>query len=169
MDFDLDAIRSNEKRLRAKYGKSARDLDRESRHEPKRPEVADVSEEINELLRLRKAYNEKMQDVHNLISSMASSSFIYYPESYADNWILDADVLDYDENVRIRVENKLEEDKVQDFCSRTGLELIDIQVRGSIHNPKCSYIFSFDREEEYDPCEGCCSMIECEDCCYGNC
>ena len=166
MEFNIDKIRENENKLREKYGKSARDLDRESRHKHKRPEIADISEQMNSLLKLRKEYNEKKQEVHNLIASMESSSFIYYPDHYANNWIEDLDILDYNENIRIRVSNKLEDDKVQDFCDRTGLKLIDVEVRGSMSHPRCSYIFAFDREEEYNPCEGCCSMIECEDCCY---
>lgn len=166
MEFNIDKIRGNENKLREKYGKSARDLDRESRHERKRPEVADISEQMNSLLKLRKEYNEKKQEVHNLIASMASSSFIYYPDHYANNWIEDLDILDYNENIRIHVSNKLEDDKIQDFCDRTGLKLLDIEVRGSISHPRCYYIFTFDREEEYNPCEGCCSMIECEDCRY---
>lgn len=168
MEFNLDEIRENENKLREKYGKSARDLDRESRHEIKRPEVADISEEMNQLLKVRREYREKKQEVHRLIASMASSSFIYYPEHYANNWIKDLDILDYNENIRIRVENKLEDDKIQDFCNRTGLKLADVEVRGSLSHPHCAYIFTFNREEEYNPCEGCCRMIECEDCCYSD-
>lgn len=168
MEFDLSEIRENENKLREKYGKSARDLDRESRHEIKRPEVADISEEMNQLLKVRREYREKKQEVHRLIASMASSSFIYYPEHYANNWIEDLDILDYNENIRISVENKLEDDKIQDFCNRTGLKLADVEVRGSLSHPRCAYIFTFNREEEYNPCEGCCRMIECEDCCYSD-
>ena len=165
--FDLDSIRKNEEVLRAKYGKSARDLDRESDSRDLL-EVADISAKMNEMLRLRKEFNKKKQEVHRLTSRMAGDSFIYYPKHYADNWIEDLDILDYDENIRIEVEHKLEDDKIQDFCSRTGLQLVDIKVRGSMSHPKCAYIFSFNREEEYNPCEGCCSMIECEDCCYSD-
>ena len=165
--FDLDSIRKNEEVLRAKYGKSARDLDRE---DDRRTliEVADVSAEMNELLKLRKEFNEKKQQVHRLVAGMAGDAFIYYPDHYANNWIQDLDILDYNENIRIRTEKKLEDDKIQDFCDRTGLKLIDIEVSGSMSYPKCAYIFAFNREEEYNPCEGCCSMIECEDCCYSD-
>ena len=166
--FDLDSIRANEEVLRAKYGKSARDLDRESERGPCRAEVADISKEMNELLKLRREFNEKKQEVHHLVTSMASSSFVYYPKHYADNWIDDCDILDYNENIRIRTSGQVEDDKLQDFCDRTGLKLVDVLVSGSMSSPNCTYVFAFDREEKYNPCEGCCSMIECEDCCYSD-
>lgn len=168
MEFDLDSIRANEEVLRAKYGKSARDLDRESEYADEEViETADVSVVMKELLEAKKAFNEKKQEAHTLIACMAGDAFIYYPNGGADNWIEDVDVLDYYERISIRTMRKVEDDKLDDFCSRTGLKLLDTEVYGSLSNPDVKYIFGFERDDEYDPCEGCCRLIECEDCSNG--
>ena len=66
MEFDLDTIRANEERLRAKYGKSARDLDKESEYADERfIETADVSAVMKELLEVKKAFNAKKQEAHS--------------------------------------------------------------------------------------------------------
>ena len=100
MEFDLDSIRANEEVLRAKYGKSARDLDRESDYADERLiETADVSAMMKELLEVKKAFNAKKQEVHRLVTCMAGDAFIYYPNCGADNWIEDVDILDYYERI----------------------------------------------------------------------
>ena len=165
MKFDLDTIRANEERLRAKYGKSARDLDKESEHADERfIETADVSTVMKELLEAKKAFNAKKQEAHSLITHMAGDAFIYYPEGGADNWIEDIEVLDYCERINISCMRAVEADKLHDFCDRTGLNLIDVKIYGGLSNPDVTYIFEFERDDEYNPCEGCCRLIECEDC-----
>ena len=168
MEFDLDSIRANEEVLRAKYGKSARDLDKESEYADERfIETADISAAMKELLEVKKAFNAKKQEVHSLVTRMAGDAFIYYPNCGADNWIEDVDVLDSYERISIGTMRQVEDDKLQDFCDRTGLKLADTRVYGSLSNPVVRYIFAFDRDDEYDPCEGCCRLIECEDCSNG--
>lgn len=165
MEFDLDTIRANEERLRAKYGKSARDLDKESEYADERfIETADVSAVMKELLEAKKAFNAKKQEAHSLVTRMAGDAFIYYPEGGADNWIEDVEILDYYERISIKTMRQVEADKLHDFCDRTGLKLIDVEVYGRLSNPDVTYIFEFERDDEYNPCEGCCRLIECEDC-----
>lgn len=165
MEFDLDTIRANEERLRAKYGKSARDLDKESEYADERfIETADVSAVMKELLEAKKAFNAKKQEAHSLVTRMAGDAFIYYPKGGADNWIEDVNILDYYERIAIKTMSQVEDDKLRDFCDRTGLKLIDVEVYGRLSNPDVTYIFAFERDDEYDPCEGCCLLIECEDC-----
>lgn len=165
MEFDLNTIRANEERLRVKYGKSARDLDKESEYADERfIETADVSAMMKELLEAKKAFNAKKQEAHSLITHMAGDAFIYYPEGGADNWIEDVEVLDYHEKISISCMREVEADKLHDFCDRTGLNLINVEVSGRHSNPDVTYIFEFERDDEYNPCEGCCRLIECEDC-----
>lgn len=165
MEFDLVSIRANEEVLRNKYGKSARDLDKESEYAKERfIETADVSIVMKELLDAKKAFNKKKQEAHSLVTRMAGDAFIYYPNCGADNWIEDVEILDYYERIRIQTMRPVEDDKLQDFCSRTGLKLVDTVVYGSLSHPDVTYVFAFDRDDEYDPCEGCCRLIECEDC-----
>ena len=169
MEFDLNKIRENENMLREKYGRSARDIDRDSEHADERLiEVCDVSAMMKELLETKKTYLNKKQEVHRLVMAMAGDAFIYYPKKYADNWIQNANILNFEEYIEIETEHQVEDDKIKDFCDRTGLELIKTKVYGSLPNPSATYIFDFERDDEWDPCQGCCSMIECEDCCYSN-
>lgn len=162
--IDIKKIQENEKRLSEKYGRSLRDIRRKDGYDSH--EYADVSKEINELLEFRSAFSIKRQQVHRLISKIASDCFMYYPGSVSDNDVESVETLDYYDNVRIHVRHVIEEDKVRDFCDRTGLELVDIQVDGHYFEPQCTYIFAFDREKPEDPCEGCISDIECNECEY---
>lgn len=161
--MNINKIKENEKQLRSKYGRSLRDIRREE-GVGDIPEYTDISKEINELLALKSQMNIKNQQVYRIVRRIASDCFMYYPGSTSDNDVESVTILDYNDDIRIRVRHVIEEDKVQDFCDRTGLELIGIQVDGPYFEPYCTYIFAFEREKPYDPCEGCISDIECNEC-----
>lgn len=155
-------LEKNETILRNKYGRNMRDIRRESGS--KLPESMDISKEINELLDLRSQFKIKNKKVHRAIKKLASDCFMYYPHGTSDNDVQHVRVLDYEDNIRIEVQHIIEQDKVEDFCERTNLKLIDIEVEGSYFNPQCTYIFAFDRIKPHNPCEGCISNIECNEC-----
>lgn len=161
--INIKQIKVNEKKLQEKYGRGLRDIHREMFNDNS-PEYGDVSKEMNELLELQSAFNIKKKSVYQLIRKIAGECFLYYPNSVSDNDIESIDVLDYYDNIRIRVRHVIEEDKVRDFCDRTGLELVGLKVEGDYFEPRCIYIFTFDRDKPHDPCEGCISDIECNEC-----
>lgn len=164
---NIDDIRENENVLREKFGKSARDLQRESNREVF--EVYDVKTLFDSLKKAADAYKSMKEEVENVIARMAGDAFIYYPDHYADNWIGGA----YDNGVTlfgtygpiaIEVASKIDEEKVDDFCQRTGLVLKDIRHYGSLlyNDGNYNYIFGFDNIDS-DECDDC-DCGHCFDC-----
>ena len=162
--FDLEAIRKNEDRLREKYGKSARDLDREGGH--KVIEVCDVPKKLQEVIEAKNQYVEKNSEVEDIIRMIAGDCFTYYPEGWADNYVGDeydkgVDLFSYRGDVVVRVERKIEDEKVDDFCTRTNLKLIAIKFDGDLltNRGNYTYVFGYEHEDEDDDdydCCGCC-------------
>ena len=159
--FDLEEIRKNEDRLRKKYGKSARDLDREGGHEF--IEVCDIPKKLQEVIAAKNQYVEKNSEVENIIRSIAGDCFTYYPEGWADNYVGDeydsgVDLFGYRGDVIIRVERKIEDEKIEDFCTRTNLKLVDVRFDGSLLSNRgdYTYVFGYEHGDEIDEeCEYC--------------
>lgn len=156
--MDMEQIKTNEQKLREKYGKSARDLMREE--EQLCIETCDVSKEMNELLKMKIQYQNELKEVKKIVGRMAGDAFIYYPDGYANNWINEfgIELFSYYGDIVIHMmEGEVEDDKIEDFCMRTGLELVDIILKGSKirHTLEAIYIFTFQKDMECQECDEC--------------